>query len=182
MEFSLQPILHDEFVRLSPLKENEFEPLFAVASDPLIWQQHPVPTRYQLEVFSNYFKGAIESKGAFGIYDVITNEIIGSTRFYDYDKNQGSILIGYTFIARKYWGKSYNYRIKKLMLDYAFQFLDKVLFHIGVNNTRSRIAMERLGGVLVGTLDTAYYGEASNENCIYQIKKEDWITQRVVHS
>jgi N-acetyltransferase len=174
MNFSIQSILRDEIVMLSPLEEEDFETLFAVASDPLIWEQHPVPTRYQLEVFSNYFRGAIESKGAFGIYDVATSEIIGSTRYYDYNEKQGSILIGYTFIARKYWGKTYNYRIKKLMLDYIFQFVSTVIFHIGINNTRSRIAMERIGGVLQGSVDTAYFGEVSNENCIYEIKKEHW--------
>jgi len=174
MSFSLQPILQNEQVRLEPLKVSDFEVLYAVASDPLIWEQHPVPTRYQETVFRNYFNGAIESGGAFLILDQSTNEVIGSSRYYDYDPEKNSILIGYTFIARKYWGTGVNFQIKKLMLDHAFGFVNEVIFHIGTNNKRSRIAMERLGGKLIGSLDTAYYGESSNENCIYSIVKTDW--------
>lgn len=177
MSFPTQPILEDEQVRLEPLKSNDFEKLYAVASDPLIWEQHPVNTRYQRDVFANYFKGAIESKGALLIYDKAANVLIGSSRYYDYDEAQSLILIGYTFIARNYWGRTYNFAIKKLMLDHAFKYVDTVVFHIGSNNMRSRIAMERLGGVLQGSSEIAYFGEQSNENCIYHIDKKWWINQ-----
>ncbi|MGE5106198.1 MAG: GNAT family N-acetyltransferase [Sphingobacteriales bacterium] len=175
MPFDLQPILENEWVKMRPLKEDDFEELYKVASDPLIWEQHPSKTRYQREVFQNYFKGAIESGGAFAVYHVHTNEIIGCTRFYDYDKNNKSVLIGYTFIARHCWGRHYNRSMKNLMLDHSFQFVDKVIFHVGENNMRSRKAMEKLGGKLVGTAPLAYYGEIQNINCIYEIDRERWI-------
>ena len=53
--------------------------------------------------------------------------------------------IGYTFIAPEYWGTGFNQQIKKLMLDYAFKYIDKVYFDIGVNNFRSKRAVEKLG-------------------------------------
>jgi hypothetical protein len=37
--------------------------------------------------------------------------------------------------------------MKKLMLEHAFRWADAVWFHIGVNNWRSRKAMEKIGGV-----------------------------------
>ena len=157
-----------------PLKESDFEELYKVASDPLIWEQHPSKTRYQREVFENYFKGAMESGGAFAVYNNKTGELIGSTRLYDYDETNSSILIGYTFIARSCWGSNYNRFMKKLMLDYAFQFVDKVIFHVGENNMRSRMAMEKLGGVLVGKEDRAYYGEVVNVNVVFEINKSRW--------
>ena len=69
--------LENEFVKLVPLAASHFEQLFAVASDPLIWEQHPNKNRYQLNVFKNFFEGAILSKGAFLITDAKTNEAIG---------------------------------------------------------------------------------------------------------
>jgi RimJ/RimL family protein N-acetyltransferase len=174
MEINLQPILQNDWVLMRPLKEDDFEELYKVASDPLIWEQHPSKTRYQREVFQNYFKGAMESGGAFAVHNSKTGEMIGSTRLYDYDEVNRSILIGYTFIARHCWGSNYNRSMKKLLLDHAFQFVDKVIFHVGENNIRSRKAMEKLGGIFVGSEPRAYYGEAVNVNVIFEITKERW--------
>ena len=176
MSFDRQPILENEWIKMRPLKEDDFEQLYKVASDPLIWEQHPSKTRYQIEVFQNYFEGAMESGGAFAVYNNKTGELIGSTRLYDYDEIHQSVLIGYTFIARSCWGSNYNRSMKKLMLDYAFGFVDKVIFHVGENNMRSRKAMEKLGAVLIGKEDRAYYGEAVNVNVIFEMTKEKWAT------
>jgi RimJ/RimL family protein N-acetyltransferase len=174
MPFDLQPTLENESVKICPLKEDDFEELYKVASDPLIWEQHPTKTRYQKEVFQNYFKGAIESGGAFAVYDNKTGDMTGCTRFYDYDETAKSVLIGYTFIARHCWGSNYNRSMKSLMLDHAFHFVDKVIFHVGVMNMRSRKAMEKLGARLVGNAEKVYYGESVNPNCIYEMEKSRW--------
>ncbi len=172
MSIDLQPkYLRNELVILSPLQPDEFEQLYAVASDPLIWEQHPNPDRYKRPVFENFFKGAIESKGAFMIKDISTEQAIGCTRFYDLEADQKRIKIGYTFFARSCWGRGYNQAVKTLMLNHAFSFADLVLFHVGENNTRSRIAMERLGAELMAMEEVAYFGEASRMNCLYGITK-----------
>jgi RimJ/RimL family protein N-acetyltransferase len=170
---NLQPTnLVSEFVELVPLKQADFEELYAVASDPLIWEQHPNPDRYKKEVFEVYFKGAISSGGAFLIMDASTNEILGCTRFYDFNETEKSVLIGYTFFARSCWGRGINHAVKHLMLDYAFQFVDKVIFHVGANNIRSQKAMEKLGAVNLGLEEVAYYGEATRTNIVYAIFRE----------
>lgn len=171
--FDLQPGLANKLVRLVPLKETDFEALFDVASDPLIWEQHPNKNRYQREVFENFFEGAMESKGAFIIYETDTNRIIGSSRYYE--KENSSVAIGYTFIGRDFWGKGYNAAIKKLMFDYAFQYIDKIILHIGATNFRSQKAAEKIGAVKVGEINVAYYGEPVKLNFIYQITKQEWI-------
>ena len=135
---NVQATLENENVKLVPLNPNDFEELFSVASDPKIWEQHPNKDRYQREVFEKFFQGAIESKGAFKIMDKSSNEVAGSTRFYDYNPDENSIFIGYTFYATKFWGSKLNPQVKKLMLDYIFQFVDKVNFHVGKNNIRSQ--------------------------------------------
>lgn len=173
MKFDLQPTnLSNETVILSPLKSTDFEKLFAVASDELIWEQHPNKLRYQKEVFKNFFDGAIESKGAFLIQDTKTQEVIGSTRFYDFDEKDNSVLIGYTFLGRKFWGIGINAIVKQLLLNYAFQFVDKVYFHVGATNFRSQKAMEKLGAIKIAEQEVAYFGEASKLNYIYKINKK----------
>lgn len=175
MDFSIQKIVENSEYQLIPLQQGDFESLYAVASDPEIWKQHPNKDRYQRGVFENFFKGALESNGAFKIIDKITGEVLGSTRFYDFNEKKNSIFIGYTFYGTKFWGKGVNPKIKKLMLDYIFQFVDTVHFHIGKENIRSQIAMERLGGQKIAEEEVAYFGEPAKINFVYEIKKENWI-------
>ncbi|WP_136668767.1 GNAT family N-acetyltransferase [Flavobacterium sp. H122] len=168
---NLQPVLKNDLVSLIPLKDSDFEELYQVASDPLIWEQHPNKDRYKREVFQNFFDGAMQSGGAFKAIDNQSGKVIGSTRFYDLNKEDKSILIGYTFYGRDYWGSTYNPQVKKLMLDYAFQFLDKVYFHIGAENIRSQKAIERLGAVKTREIEVAYHGETEKLNFEYVILK-----------
>jgi len=170
---NLQPTLSDSLLRLQPLLESDFERLYAVASDPLIWAQHPNPDRYKKDVFENFFQGAMTSNGAFLVSDNTNGEVIGSTRFYAWNPKEKSIFIGYTFLARNYWGKQYNRAMKQLMLDYAFTFFDRVLFHVGAANIRSQKAMEKLGATKIREIEVAYYGEPSRMNFEYELLKID---------
>lgn len=173
MNFSIQTVLENEKYQLIPLQQGDFESLYEVASDPKVWEQHPNKDRYKREVFENFFRGAIESKGAFKIIEKETGAVLGSSRFYDYDEAKNSIFIGYTFYGTKSWGKGINPQIKKLMLDYIFQFVDTVHFHIGKENYRSQIALERLGGKKIAEQEVAYFGEPTRTNFVYEIKKEN---------
>ena len=166
--------LQNELVALFPLREEDFEDLYTVASDPLVWEQHPNKLRYQREVFQNFFEGAMLSQGAFLIRHKTTNEIVGCSRFYDYNEKEKSVLIGYTFIGRKFWGNGYNKALKKLMLEYAFQFVDKVYFHIGAYNIRSQKAIVKIGAVKEDEFEVEYYGEKPKLNFVYLIEKGQW--------
>jgi RimJ/RimL family protein N-acetyltransferase len=174
MPFELQPQIHNALIKLEPLGPGDFEDLYAVAADPRIWEQHPSRDRYQRDVFQNFFKGAIESGGAFRILDQATGALIGSSRFYDYDETLRKVSIGYTFIARSHWASGYNRALKQLMLDHAFRFVDRVTFQVGVDNWRSRKAMEKLGGIYIGEEAVSYFGEASRPNVIFKIDAADW--------
>ncbi|SIT96957.1 Protein N-acetyltransferase, RimJ/RimL family [Epilithonimonas bovis DSM 19482] len=174
MNFSIQPILENDDAKLVPLQENDFEQLFSVASDPLVWEQHPNKDRYKRDVFERFFEGALESGGAFKIIEKNTGEIAGSTRFYNYNAADNSIFIGYTFYARKFWGSKMNPQVKKLMLDYIFQFVDKVNFHVGKDNLRSQKAMEKLGAKKVDEVTVVYYGEPDRLNVVFEILKTDY--------
>lgn len=146
----LQPTLVGDRITLRPLEENDFEALHAAASDPLIWEQHPDNTRYQRDVFeTRFFRGAIASGGALAVIANDSGEVIGSSRYYEWDPDEQSICIGYTFVVTRHWGDGTNSEMKALMLEHAFRFADTVWFHIGEDNLRSRRAVEKLGAELV---------------------------------
>jgi N-acetyltransferase len=172
MNLDIQPIhLKNEVVKLVPLQESDFDCLYEVASDPLVWEQHPNPNRYQKEVFKKYFEGAILSKGAFIVLDSQTGEVIGCSRFYDFNADTNSIKIGYTFIGINFWGQHFNKNMKSLMINHAFEKLENVLFEIGANNIRSQMAISKIGATKIGEQEIEYYGETSKLNYIYQINK-----------
>jgi len=178
MNFSIQPVLENEKVILSPLQEDDFDLLYAVASDPGIWQQHPNKDRWKKDVFRTFFEGAMQSNGAFKIIDKLTGKIAGSTRIYDFNEQSSSVLIGYTFIGTEYWGKGFNPSVKALMLDYLFGFVARVYFHIGADNLRSQMAIARLGAKKVGEQEVAYFGELPKLNYVYTITKEEWLERK----
>lgn len=171
MTIALQPTLENEQIVLQPLKVIDFEILYTVASDPEIWQQHPNKDRWKKDVFRTFFEGAVQSGGAFKVVDKATGMVIGSTRFYDYQPEDNSIFIGYTFFATSCWGKGINQQVKNLMLDYIFQFVDQVNFHVGASNIRSQIAISRLGAIKVGQQEVTYVGETAKLNFVYTINK-----------
>jgi RimJ/RimL family protein N-acetyltransferase len=175
MSFERQPTFQTELIAVQPLASEDFERLFTAASDPLIWEQHPDRDRYKRAVFDRYFQTAMESGGAFLILDQKSGRVVGSSRYYDHDEAQQSIAIGYTFLTRECWGRGFNRALKTLMLNHAFRFVEHVQFFVGINNIRSRTAMLKLGGRLIGETAVSYTGEPSHANVIYQIDKEDWI-------
>ena len=168
---NLQPNLQTEMVILKPLVAEDFEELYNAASDPKIWEQHPNKNRWKREAFQNFFEGALKSGGAFKIIDKATSEVIGSTRFYDYDERQKSILIGYTFFKVSHWGQGFNREVKELMLNYIFQFVSQVDFHIGAENHRSLISISRLGAIKIGEQEVTYFGEEPKLNAVFRIQK-----------
>jgi RimJ/RimL family protein N-acetyltransferase len=175
MSFELQPTLEGELLRLRPLRANDWENLFAVASDPLIWEQHPVADRYQAEVFRGFFREAMESGSAFVILNAKDGQVIGSSRFHGYDPGRSEIEIGWTFLARSYWGGVYNGELKRLMLRHAFQFVERVIFLVGPENFRSQRAMEKIGGVPIGSRRD----ENGRESLVFQIRRCDYLPREL---
>lgn len=167
--FDLQPKLIGELIELRPLRPDDWEALYAVASDPLIWEQHPASDRFLEPVFQEFFDDALNSGGALAVIDRATNQIIGSSRYFGYDAEKSEIEIGWTFLARAYWGGTVNGEMKQLMLDQAFKFVDHVVLLIGPSNHRSRRAAEKIGGVLVGSGSITNAEGKTTEHVVYRI-------------
>lgn len=169
--FDLQPYLRGELIELRPIAPEDWENLFSVASDSLIWEQHPERDRYKEDVFKKFFREALQSGGAFVVIDRENREIIGSTRFYGYDPQHSEVEIGWTFLARKYWGGRYNGEVKQLLLDHAFKFVESVVFFVGEKNFRSQKAIEKFGAIKVGTATRAYGNHPPARNVKYLMRK-----------
>jgi len=169
--FDLQPRLSGELIEVRPMAADDWESLFAVASDPMIWEQHPARDRYQEEVFREFFREALETGSAFVVIGRKTGRVIGSSRYFGFDPQQSVVEIGWTFLARAYWGGEYNRELKRLMLEHAFKFVDRVVFVIGVTNFRSQKALEKIGGVRIGRQDKPDGQGNVVENFVYEIRR-----------
>lgn len=172
----LQPHLAGELLELRPLVADDREALFAVASDPKIWELHPISERYKEEVFREFFREALEGKGALVAVDRQTRKLIGSSR-YCWHGAAGELEIGWTFLARSHWGGAYNGEMKRLMLAHAFSFVEKVIFRVGTTNVRSRRAVEKIGAVLTERREMLALHGKSIEHVIYQITKTGRTTE-----
>jgi RimJ/RimL family protein N-acetyltransferase len=173
MNFDIQSILENNKIALCPLLEKDFEDLYEVAANPKIWERHPNKDRCKKEVFKTFFEGAIKSKGAFKIIDKTNGKLLRSTRCYDFDKQKNSILIGYTFYSAQCWGKGINNSVKTIMLNYIFQFVSRVYFHIGEDNIRSQIAISRLKVRKIGEQEVTYFGKQAKQNYVYELNKNE---------
>ena len=163
--FDPQPTLRSDLLELRPLRADDFDALFAVAADPLIWEQHPDSDRYQEGVFRAFFADALASGGALVAIDRSDGRVIGSSRFHGYDPAAGVVEIGWTFLARACWGGRYNGEMKRLMLEHAFRWVRRVLFVIGPENRRSRRAVEKIGGVYARAMTDA----RGRERVVYEL-------------
>jgi RimJ/RimL family protein N-acetyltransferase len=173
MPFKLQPSLKGDLLELRPLCADDFPSLYAVAADPLLWEQHPCPDRCRKDVFEVFFREALQSRGALIALDARDGRVIGSSRFHGYDEEKSEVEIGWTFLARSHWGGAYNGEMKRLMLRHAFRFVNSVIFVVGVRNFRSQRAVEKIGGVRAVSRLT----RGGVENLVYRIEAsaQPWV-------
>ncbi len=169
MEFDAQPTLTGERLALRPLVATDWDALYGAASDPLIWEQHPVSDRWREPVFRGFFDEALASGGALVALDRADGRVIGSSRFHSFDPDRREVEIGWTFLARSRWGGAWNGEMKRLMLDHAFRFADSVLFLIGPENRRSQRAVEKLGGRFERRTE-----RSGRESLVFRLRAADW--------
>jgi RimJ/RimL family protein N-acetyltransferase len=171
MALHRQPHLLGDLIELRPAAPDDFDALFAVASDPLIWEVHPAHDRWQEPVFRRFFAGGLAPGGMLVAIDRASGAVIGSSR-YDFGRAEADeVEIGWTFLARSHWGGRYNGEMKRLMLDHAFTGVSRAMFMIGETNIRSRRAVEKIGGKLT---DRRHHAEMAGKpvtHVIYTIDR-----------
>ncbi len=178
VEFNLQPILEDELVLMRPLQEGDRQALYAVAADPEIWEQHPAKERSEPAGFNQFFEGAIQSGAAFLVINKSDGDVIGTSRYNLVAESEKAIEIGWTFLAKKYWGAGYNGHIKNLMIEHAFTSFDMVIFYIHQDNIRSQKAVEKIGGKRITTVAGIELSPRPTASVNYAIYKGDWLDKQ----
>jgi N-acetyltransferase len=169
-------MLTGKTVLIRPLQAADWPELFAAASDPKIWEVHPVSHRYQEPIFREYFDGALRSASAFVFVERASGAIIGSSRYHEYKPDVREVEIGWTFLVRRFWGGSVNREIKRLMLGHAFTFADTVLFMVGEQNWRSQRAMEKIGGIRRPQLESR--PSTGGAHVVFEITKSEFVANK----
>jgi RimJ/RimL family protein N-acetyltransferase len=170
-----QPVLEGERLYLRPLQESDWDAIYAVASDRELWARHPSHNRWQAAVFREFFDDAIAQGGALAIVDKASGEVIGSSRFQAHDPADGGVVeIGWSFLARVYWGRGYNAEFKRLMLEHALENVARVVFRVGADNVISRKAMANIGGRLTGETFVEERVGRPVEHVVYEITRESF--------
>ncbi len=170
-----QPVLEGDRLLLRPLSPADWDALFSVASDRLIWEVHPAHDRWQEPVFWTFFGDALDNGGALAVIDKGSGAIIGSSRYQGFDPaDGGSVEIGWTFLARRFWGGSYNRELKRLMLVHALGFVERVLFRVGEDNLRSRGAMTKIGGKLTEDEEIRQMAGLWTNHVVFEITRKSF--------
>jgi N-acetyltransferase len=163
--------LQGKYVRLEPLGHRHIEALVAAAGDdPDLYRWSPVPQT--LEQARKYVDTALAWRDAgtavpFVVVRQSDAVVIGSTRFWNLERwawpeghpshgraTPDACEIGYTWFARSAIRTAANTESKLLMLAHAFEvwLALRVCFHTDARNSRSRAALERIGGQCEGIL------------------------------
>jgi N-acetyltransferase len=173
MALDRQPTLVGPTLAARPLHADDLDSLHAVASDPLVWEQHPNHDRWRREVFTPFFADTLASGGGLAVIDHSGGgeEIIGSSRFAPVDEGRRAVEIGWTYLARSHWGGPANRELKQLMIDHALAAgIETVQFAVAPENWRSRRAVEKLGAREAGTKPH----EPGPNWILYELTRTEW--------
>jgi N-acetyltransferase len=168
--FDRQPTLQGPNLRLRPLRPSDHDAFVAVAEDPLIWEEHPESDRATAAKLERFFEESLASGGGL-VITTADGEVIGSSRFEEPDEAGSRIVIDHTFLARTHWtGEDYT-EVKRLLFDHAFAAFETVELRVGVDNDRTRGAVEEfLGAVHVDTVQTPL-----GEHAVYEVSRDAWV-------
>lgn len=175
-------IIDGKSVKLVPLEREHFEELFTAASDKKLWELIPSDCSVR-ETFEAAYSFALSERVLENQYPFVillkdTGEIIGSTRLFDIFPEDKKLEIGWTWIARKFWGTEINFECKLLLLTFCFENLKtrRVQLKTDENNLRSRTEIEKIGGKFEGILrkDRIKENGASRNTAYFSILDDEW--------
>ena len=154
----IEPIpLLGTHVRLEPLSLDHLAGLCEVGLDPELWRLIPFPITTREEM-QNYVETALRWQAdgtALPFATVLnqTNQVVGSTRFANVDRENRHMEIGWTWIGQPWQRTAVNTEAKYLMLQHAFETLGciRVEFKTDSLNEKSRKALLRIGAKEEGT-------------------------------
>lgn len=150
-------ILQGTHVRLEPLSLDHLAGLCEVGLDPELWRWAPEPITTRAEM-RTYVETALrwQDEGTALPFATVldeTDQVVGSTRFANIDREHKHMEIGWTWIGKPWQRTAVNTEAKYLMLRHAFETLGciRVEFKTDSLNQQSRNALLRIGAIEEGT-------------------------------
>ncbi|MDQ6889341.1 MAG: GNAT family N-acetyltransferase [Bacteroidota bacterium] len=177
-------VLEDDRAVLRPLQQEDFNNLLPFSlNEPYLWKYSLAGAEGE-EGLQNYmnitFKAREEGKEyPFIVFDKLTNEYAGSTRFYDIQNELQTVQLGYTWYGKKFQGTGLNKHCKYLLLSFAFEKIGFERFELRAdnNNERSIAAMKSLGckvdGILRSNMPTRE-ADKRRDSIVLSILKDEW--------
>lgn len=182
MDISKEIVLENERTILRPMESKDLELLthFSI-NEPDLWTYSLTPAS-GIENLKKYIDKALNDKAAgyaypFIVIDKKTNEVAGSTRFYDINAAYDTTQLGYTWYGKKYQGTGLNKNCKYLMLTHAFENwgMQRVEFRADYNNKRSIAAMKSIGCIEEGILRSNCSSPVGRrDSIVLSILKDEW--------
>jgi RimJ/RimL family protein N-acetyltransferase len=157
--------------------------LLAAADFPEIWEHTTTQPMATVADIRAYVEAALteQLEGRtlpFVTTDPLTGQVIGSTRYADINVIDRNLAIGWSWLRPDRQRTGVNGEAKALMLQHAFDSWDalRVEIRTDVRNSRSRAAIERIGGTYEGTLrQNLIVGDGRvRSTAYYSIIDTDW--------
>lgn len=144
------------------------------------------------EQYDRYISAALDPRFSgmqvsFVMRDVLTDEIMGMTRYYRIEPAHKRLGIGYTWYTPSYWGKVHNKECKLLLLQYAFEELgfQRVEFEVAHQNIRSQKSVAKIGGVKEAVLRKhgLHADGTVRDTIVFSIIDDEWpdIKKNLLH-
>src|SRR5438132_9620845 len=174
--------LEGQYVRLEPLTQAHVGPLIAAASDGELWNTQ-VTIIPQPAGMKDYIQAALDGQAQgrelpFVIINKSSNQVVGTTRFYEIRPNDRAAAIGYTWLAKSAQRTLVNTESKLLLLTHAFEHwrCNRVELITDVLNEQSRAAILRLGAQQEGILRKHLILPSGRirDSVIFSIIDEEW--------
>lgn len=168
-------------IKLELLTEAHKEELYKAAQHQVIWTYNR--SKAFGDQFYNWFTSALldssnKQQQPFVVRRLSDQTVLGSTRFYDINRENARLAIGYTWFIPNVWGTFVNPESKYLLLQHAFEDLhvNRVEFMTDARNARSRAAIKKLGAKEEGMM--RYHMVLENgllrDTVFFSIIKPEW--------
>ncbi|MCA1054168.1 GNAT family N-acetyltransferase [Rossellomorea aquimaris] len=179
--FDPQFVLEGERIKLVPMKLEHARDLFRI-NDRDLWafMFSEIST---LEEMERWVSEAVKLRGQRAALPFVvmlkdTDEIVGTTRMYEWNEKQKSCEVGSTWYDKDYQRTFANTETKFVLLQFCFEQLGMIRVQLKTDerNVRSRKAIERLGAVKEGILrNERILANGYVRNAVlYSITKEEW--------
>ncbi len=151
--------------------------------EPEIWKFSLLQAGGGIEPLTEYIQLAqqdmkMQTAYVFIVFDKLTQQYAGSTRFYDIQLSQKTLQLGYTWYGKIYQGTGLNKNCKFLLLQFAFEVLqmERVEFRADNNNQKSIAAMKSIGCVVEGVLRNNGFTATGQrrDSIVLSIVKDEW--------